>query len=164
MWRYKDHIEAKFGIGDEELCHCQERITRIDYKRWKTFYYGDPEHWTICENSNYTSGAHPYRLPVYKINKYKDGKHTKWEYRYIKFLTPEDYRCFNFFIDELDKKGEDWQNLHEIEELAEIIGKISAKRLEEVQKRTQQAYDENQELLKKVKLKMKEGDQFELPF
>lgn len=151
MWRYKDHVEARFGMEDEELRFCQDRVTRIDFQKWRTFYYGDPEHWTVCENSNYISEAHRYRLPVYKLNKYKDGK---WEYRYIKFLTADDYRQFNFFIDELDRKGEDWQNLHEISELAEVIGKISAQRLEEIQKRTQQAYDDNIELMKKVRLQI----------
>lgn len=158
-WRYKDHIDANFGVKDEKLESIPERVTKMSFDKWLIFYNGDPEHWDICENSNYSSGAHPYRLPVYKMNKYTSDKYYKWEYRYVKFLTPDDYRKYNAFIDTMIANGEDYQNLQEIEEFAEVIGKISAQRLKEIQKRTQKAIDDNARLMKETRLHMAKEDE-----
>lgn len=158
-WRYKDHVDAKFGVDNERLDEIPERVTRMTFDRWQIFYNGDPEHWEVCENSNFNSGAHPYRLPAYKINRYQSEKYHKWEYRYVKFLSADDYRKYNIFINDMIANGEDYENLKEIAEFAEIIGKISAQRLKEVQERTQKAIDDNARLMKETRLRMAKEDE-----
>lgn len=154
-WRYKDHVEAKFGINNEELKDCPERVTRIDFAKWEVFYNGDPDNWIVHENSNYESGTHPYRLPVYKKDRYnKDGKYHKYDYIYIKFLTADDYARYIAYVDRLEKNGEDAENLREIEALAAHIGKIADERLREVQKRTQKAIDDNRKLMEETRLRI----------
>lgn len=155
IWRYKYHITARYGIDDELLDAIPERVTKMTFEKWQIFYNGDPEHWQICENSNTSGSSTPrYRLPVYKINRYKSDKYHKWEYHYVKFLTAEDYGKYNIFIDNLFANGEDYENLKEIEELAEVISRISAQRLKEVQERTQKAIDDNANLMKEIKLRI----------
>lgn len=152
-WRYRDHAEAKFGINDEELENCPERVTRINFAKWEVFYNGDPDNWIVHENSNYKNGGHPYRLPVYRKNRYNtDSKYPHYDYIYIKFLTAVDYDRYNDFIDRLERTGEDAENLREIEALAEHIGKIANERLRKIQERTQQAIDENARLMEETRL------------
>ena len=148
-WNYRYHRNANYGKKDERLSNYPTRVTWLTFDQWLTFYHGDPEHWQDFENSNYRSGARMYHIPVYrKINKYGD------DYIYIKFLTRSDFKKYKKYIKTITKKGEDFENLHEIEELAKHIGKIADERLRETQKRTQQAIDENERLMKEARLRL----------
>ena len=148
-WSYRYHRHAHYGKKDERLSNCPTRVTWLTFDQWLAFYHGDPEHWQDFKNSNYQSGARMYHIPVYrKINKYGD------DYIYIKFLTRSDFKKYKRYIKTITKKGEDFENLHEIEELARHIGKIADERLRETQKRTQQAIDENERLMKEARLRL----------
>lgn len=172
-WRYKDHLNADNGQG-ERLRDCPERVTRLTFDQWLTFYQGDPEHWIDYENYNYVSGSHSYHLPVYKkitnsnIRRKDGGWGKVTEYIYIKFLTRADFRKYHNYIKAILKNGQDFENLREIQELAEHIGKIAEKRLRETQERTQKAIDENKRLMEETRLKIKaqgkEGEVYEFSF
>lgn len=154
-WSYRRHLNARFGYRDEKLSQCQNRVTHLTFDQWLTFYHGDPEHWIDFENSNFESGSPSYHIPVYKKDKYDTTeKYHNYEYIYIKFLTKTDFKKYHRYIKTMLKNGEDFENLHEIEELARHIGKIADERLRETQKRTQQAIDENERLMKEARLRL----------
>ena len=150
-WRYDYHAKAKFGMSDEELERIPERVTKLSFDQWKALYNGDPEHWIVCENSNFESGKNAYRLPVYRKDRFAPGgKYHQYDNIYIKFLTATDYQKYNQFIDELEEAGEDYQNMQEILALSEYIGKIAEQRLAKAQEKMQQAIEDNQRLMKQV--------------
>lgn len=148
-WSYRYHRNADYGKRDEKLSNYPARVTWLTFDQWLAFYHGDPEHWQDFENSNYKPEVPTYHIPVYrKIDKYDDN------YIYIKFLTRSDFKKYKKYIKSITKKGEDFENLREIEELARHIGEIADKKLRETQKRTQQAIDENERLMKEAKLRL----------
>ena len=144
MGMYRNHKKATFGINDENLAGCQDRVTFLSFNQWLTFYNADPAHWTDLVNSNYESGRREYHLPVYKINTHD---YRQWEYHYIKFLTRRDFWRYIRFLRKAEKKGEDYQNSQEILVLAEAIRQESAKRVEALQKEQAEAVRRNQEII-----------------
>ena len=140
MWSFNKHKKARFGYDNEHLDAHPELVTYMNFNQWKAFYMGDPEHWNIIENSNTSYYQPNYRIPMYRMN-----KRGYWENRYVKFLTAEDYRKFNTFIDDQAAKGEDYENLQEIAEFAEVIGEIAKRRVEKAQLKTEQAIKETKQ-------------------
>lgn len=180
-WNYKKHLFADYGYADEKLSECPERVIRLTFDQWLTFYHGDPEHWTDFKSCAYVrmTNKNSYHLPMYtKITPHKiryntiDGiKEDITEYKtyiYIKFLTRSDFRKYRKYMKKLIIAGGDFENLCKIEEFAQYIGKIADERLRETQKRTQQAIDENEKLMKETRLQlhaeMSGGKQIELSF
>ncbi len=169
-WSYRRHLKAKFGKDDELLRGCPTRVTRLTFDQWLTFYHGDPEHWSDFISSNYEGDIFTYHIPVYtkfiQKTSYQGNTYETTEYIYIKFLTRADFKKYKRYIKTILKNGEDFENLHEIEELARYIGEITDKRLREIQKRTQKAIDDNQKLMEETRLKiraeMSGGKQVEL--
>lgn len=156
-WSYKHHLKIE-KVDCEYLFNHQDRVTWLTFDQWLAFYHGDPEHWYNAEGSfrgEITEEIYYGYLPVYKKDKYnKNEKYHEYEYIYIKFLTRLDFKKYKKYIKTITKKGEDFENLCEIEELARHIGKIADERLRETQKRTQQAIDENEKLMKEAKLRL----------
>ena len=183
-WSYKKHLSANYGYADEKLSECPERVTRLTFDQWLTFYHGDPEHWTDFENCAYVrmTNRNSYHLPMYcKIDKTIKVQYThkhKTEpieetishktYIYIKFLTRSDFRKYHKYMKKLAIAGEDFENQREILELAQHIGKIADERLREAQERTQRAIDENEKLMKEARLRLSKelegGQKYELSF
>ncbi len=169
-WSYRKHLKANFGVNNECLKKCPERVTRLSFDQWLTFYHGDPEHWGDLVNSNDSYDFCRYHIPVYtKITQEKSytGKfYPKTEYIYIKFLTRTDFKKYKYYIKNRLRNGEDFENQREIQELAEHIGKIANQRLRETQERTQRAIDENKKLMEETRLKIRAeasgGKQIEL--
>jgi len=152
MGMYRNHKKANFGIADEKLELCQDRVTFLSFDQWLTFYNADPAHWTDLVNSNYNSGKRKYHLPVYTIETthtsyYTQRKITEPKYHYIKFLTRRDFWKYIRFIRKAEKKGEDYQNSQEILVLAEAVRQESAKRVEALQKEQAEAVRRNQEII-----------------
>ncbi len=150
-WSYKHHLKIE-KVEYEYLFNHQERVTWLTFDQWLAFYHGDPEHWYNAQGifkGEITEDIYYGYLPVYKQN-------TGFgEYNiYIKFLTRSDFKKYKKYIKTITKKGEDFENLREIEELARHIGKIADERLRETQKRTQQAIDENERLMKEARLRL----------
>lgn len=160
-WSYRHHLKIE-KVDYEYLFTCQKRVTWLTFDQWLAFYHGDPEHWYNTEGSFKENRYYGY-LPVYRQN-------TEFrEYNiYIKFLTRSDFKKYKRYIKTITKKGEDFENLREIEELARHIGKIADERLRETQKRTQKAIDDNQKLMEETRLKIRAeisgGEQVELSF
>ena len=152
MGMYRNHKKATFGINDENLEGCQDRVTFLSFDQWLTFYNADPAHWTDLVNSNYESGRREYHLPVYTTEKAHTSPYTQREiiehkYHYIKFLTRRDFWKYIRFMRKAEKKGEDYQNSQEILVLAEAVRKESAKRVEALQKEQAEAVRRNQEII-----------------
>ena len=61
-YRYKDHVDAKFGFSDELL----GKVANLTFDQWVAFYNGDPGNWSCIENSNYHYGTRSYLLPMYR--------------------------------------------------------------------------------------------------
>lgn len=158
MGMYKNHKQAEYGVNDEKLFLCPDRVTFLSFDQWLTFYNADPAHWMDLVNSGYIDGTREYHLPVYTIEKtytsMSGAEITKPEYRYIKFLTRGDFYKYIRFLRNAEKKGEDYQNSQEILALAEATREESAKRLKEVQERTQKAIDDNARLMEETRLRM----------
>lgn len=182
-WSYKKHLSANYGYADEKLFEHPEKVIRLTFDQWLTFYHGDSEHWTDFENSAYTrmTNRNSYHLPMYckidketrevqYINIAKPVKETisHKTYIYIKFLTRSDFRKYRKYMKKLAIAGEDFENLRKIEELARYIGKIADEHLRETQKRTQQAIDKNEKLIEETRLRLHAeisgGKQVELSF
>ena len=150
-WSYRHHLKIE-KVDYEYIFCCQERVTWLTFDQWLAFYHGDPEHWHNTEGSfkgKITEDIYYGYLPVYKQNTEFGVSNI-----YIKFLTRSDFKKYKRYIKTTTKKGEDFENLREIEELAKHIGKIADERLRETQKRTQQAIDENERLMKEAKLRL----------
>ena len=178
-WRYKNHLEARYGNDNENLKKYPERVTWLTFEQWLSFYHGDPEHWVDLENSNYNDGSRSYHLPAYKkistkkiryntIDGIKEDTEEYKTYIYIKFLTRSDYRKYKKYLKTLFSQGKDFENQREILELAQYIGKIADERLREAQERTQRAIDENEKLMKEARLRLSKelegGQKYELSF
>lgn len=152
MGKYRNHKKAEFGVNNEDLSECQDRVTFLSFDQWLTFYNADPAHWTDLVNSNYESGIKKYHLPVYTTktthtSPYTQKEITEPKYHYIKFLTRGDFRKYIRFLRNAEKKGEDYQNSQEILVLAEAVRQESAKRVEALRKEQDEALRRNKEII-----------------
>ena len=149
MWNYKYHINANTCLSKDRMVHLSqipERVTKLSFAQWKTFYNADPENWINFIHNEYDHRRGMYQMPVYK----KEINHRQFEYVYIKFLTPYDYKQYIDFMRELEGTGQDYQNTKEVLELGEVIKVRAAARTKALQEETVKAYKEHQAIYNKV--------------
>lgn len=149
MWNYKYHIEADRCLAKDRtyyLSQIPERVTKLSFAQWKVFYNADPENWINFIGNEHKATRCMYQIPVYK----KIINHKEYEYIYIKFLTPYDYKQYIDFIREIEGTGQDYQNTKEVLELSEVIKARAAARTKKLQEETAKAYKENQEIYKRI--------------
>ena len=136
MYKYKYHLNAKYGYNNEGLDFCPERVTYLNFDTWLTFRNADPDHW-YCLHKDPEC---PYLLPMYDDIYFEKDKCKKPIY--IKFISARDYRKYKRFKTKLLKKGEDYTNLKEIEALSKHLSGVAQERARKAQEEAQKALEE----------------------
>ena len=88
MWKYKNHINAIFGIDNARVY--EEKTIQMTFSTWRYLFNEDRENWSYIIN-NFGSWRSKYMLPVYFIT--GDKKNSAMVY-YIKFISKADYKLF----------------------------------------------------------------------
>ena len=148
---YRMHLQSKCDYVEDEF------ITFVTFEQWKIFYNADIANWHIVEHEDFCEGfIYDFLECMFDycmLNKYYDIYYqypNNEEKHYIKFLRKKDFTKFCKFYKELIKNGLDYENQKEFLELGEIINKESIKKLEETQKKLNEAYNNNIELIEKI--------------
>lgn len=145
MHSYRMHFESNCDYASDEF------ITFVTFNQWKILYEADACNWHIKSYLKYDDkdifnlfeNAYIEKTYYDIYYKYPNNKNK----HYIKFLRRRDYRKFRRFFKELIKNGKDYYNQKEFLELGEAINKESAKKLEETQKKLNEAYNDTKKLI-----------------
>lgn len=132
-----------------------DRITFVTFEQWEIMYEADPSNWQIEIRNEYIENN------IFNIlfeDAYIEGKYFRIYYKYpnnedkhyIKFLRRKDHRKFCKFYKNMIKSGIDYQNQQELLKLGETVNKEAKKRLEEAQKKLNEAYNNNIKLIEKI--------------
>lgn len=150
---YYSYLYMMTYLNDEEISLRSEYTTNLSYDKFIVFYNADPENWKFIKegfhkyNRHSACGSDPEYVYIPEYT-YKD-KQGYERHRYIKFLTRKDYKKFVKFMNKMYRAGEDHENQSEVLELANIIGEKSREKLENINKKVSENYDNMISLINK---------------
>lgn len=97
--RFNSHLNCLW-YGREIIT--PEHEVFMDYDKWFTLYNGDPAHWDL---DSY--------FPVYSLN------YNEWYV--VRFRDKRDFKKWQKFVKTSKEKGEDYENLKDLEKLTALV-------------------------------------------
>ena len=118
----------RFDLHLNGLWYGREIITPehevfMDYDKWFTLYNGDPKHWDL---DSY--------FPVYSLN------YNEWYV--VRFRNKRDFKKWQKFVKTSKEKGEDYENLQDLERLTSLVKAENEKTIQQRREELNKLYSE----------------------